>query len=378
MSLRLGLFYPNTRSIHALSPDVIAHNPDVLDLSVHVQVAQAAEEIGLDYLFMADSWGVYGERHTLHGIQNPMLLPPILAAALFASTRRIRFITTIHTSWFHPLQLARMGAALDTLSGGRWGINAVSGGGYAEAVTGTPPAELDHDQRYRRAEETMEIVTQFWSTGRIDFEGEQFRIHGELVGPRTPQQPRPLVVSAGASGAGRRFAGRYADCIFMPGRTPRAECLARVQAIREEAVRYGRKAEAVRMQMHASVVVRENAAEAAAFSRWLEDTVDLAAVAEYLGMVRANVSTYDDVYAALGELQLRQIGSVCGARRIHGDVQQVADGIEKLAVEFGCGGIAVTLPIWTPEEIRRFGALLLPELQARGLWQHPATRGWAW
>ena len=378
MSLRIGLFYPNARSIHAISPEVVAGNPDVLDLASHVAVSQAAEEIGLDYLFMADAWGPYGPRATAMGLQDPMLLAPILAAALFAGTTHIRFITTVHTSWFHPLLIARMGAALDQLSNGRWGINLVSGSGFAEQLGGAPMRAIDHDARYIRAEETVEIITRAWAGARVDFDGEHFKIHGALVGPRTRQQPRPLIVSAGASDAGRGFAGRHADYIFMPGRTPLEECQRRVRDIRAIAAAAGRPPEAVRLQMHASIIVRETAAAAAQVSQHLADTVDLDAVAEYLNGIRSNISTYDDIYASLGELQMRQVGSVSGARKIHGGPQEVADGIQMLAESFGCGGIAVTLPVWSPEEIRRFGRLVLPVLERRGLWQHPRTRDWAW
>lgn len=378
MSVRLGLFYPNARSIHALSGKIAAANADVCDLDTHVAVAQAAEAAGFDYLFAMDAWGVFGPESTAAEVMNPMLLSPILAASLFASTRHIRFITTIHTSWFHPLQLARMGAALDTLSDGRWGVNIVSGDGFAGNLLGELPGDLDHDRRYIRAEETIEIATQAWSTGRIDFDGEVFRMHGELVGPRTRQQPRPLVVGAGASDSGIQFAGKYADFVFMPGRTPLAECRKRIGAIRDIAVGHGRKAGDVKLQMHASVLLRESDEAARAASKDLEEAVDVGIVVEYLNNVRKSISTYDDIYAAMGELQLRQIGSVSGARRMHGGPEQVADEIETLVREFGCSGIAVTLPIWSPAEIERFADLLLPVLEARGLWQHPRTRGWSW
>jgi len=378
MSVRLGFFYPNARSVHALSGAVAARNGDVCNLATHVPVAQAAEEVGFDYLFMMDSWGLFGRRAQATEVMNPMLLAPILAASLFASTRHVRFITTIHTSWFHPLQLVRMGAALDTLSGGRWGINVVSGDGFAGGVEGALPNELDHAGRYARAEETIELATQAWSTGRIDHEGRQFAVHGELVGPRTRQQPRPLVVGAGASDSGIRFSGRFADFVFMPGRTPLEECRRRIGAIRDVAVQHGRAPGDVRLQMHASVLVRESDAEAAEAAQQLEEEVDLEIVAEYLNSVRASISTYDDIYAAMGELQMRKIGAVSGARRMHGGPKQVADEMETLIRDFGCAGIAVTLPVWSPEEIRRFGRLVLPELERRGLWNHPSNRGWQW
>ena len=76
--MRIGLFHPNARSIHAMSPEVLARCADPLDIDAQVAMARAAEEVGLDYLFMADAWGRYGPRSTAMGLQDPILLPVIL------------------------------------------------------------------------------------------------------------------------------------------------------------------------------------------------------------------------------------------------------------------------------------------------------------
>ena len=378
MSLRIGLFYPNTQSMHALSPDVVRQSPDLLDMQSHIDCAKVSEAAGLDYLFMAEVWSPYGPRSRQGGIVDPTLLSPVLAATLIPVTRQIRLITTVHTSWFHPLAIARMGGALDSLSNGRWGLNIVTGAGFADKLVGAESADLDHDARYQRAAEVVEIMTQSWSHGEIDFSGEHFRISGRIVGPRTVQQPRPLLVSAGASDAGRNFAGRYADYVFMPGRTPLADCRARIADIRRIAREAGRSEGSVKLQMHASMLVRESEDEALEASASLSQSVDLDYVVEYLNSIRRNISTYDDIYAQLGELELRKIGKVSGAREIHAGPDRAADEIERLATEFGCDGIALTFPVWQPEEIKRFSKLVLPRLEKRGLWTHPASRGWTW
>jgi FMNH2-dependent dimethyl sulfone monooxygenase len=192
------------------------------------------------------------------------------------------------------------------------------------------------------------------------------------------QKPLPLIVSAGASDAGREFAGHYGDYIFMPGRTPLEEMKKRLDDIKRVAVSHGRPANAVKLQMHVSVVVREGKKEAQEYSDWIANTVDLEGVAEYLNSVRSGISTYDDIYRSLGELQMRQVGSVAGARKIHGSADEVADHIEMLQSKFGCDGIAVTFPVWNPEEVRNFAALVLPRLQAKGIWTAPETRGYGW
>lgn len=378
MSLRLGLFYPNSASIHVQSPDVTARTPDLLDFETHTRLARAAEETGFDYAFMADGWGSMGPHARAAGYMDPILLTPMLAMPLFAATTRLRVITTIHTSWFHPLLIARVGGMLDAMSRGRWGINIVSGSGFSEGFDKTALGDLTPEQRYERAAETVEILLGAWAEADLHHHGRHFQIDGRLVGPRAVQKPRPLIVSAGASDAGRQFAGRYADYIFMPGRTPQQELRKRVEDIRRIATKHGRPADSVKLQVHASVVVRATKKEADEYSRWIADTVDLELVAEYLNSVRSAISTYDDIYRSLGELEMRQVGSVAGARKIHGDADEVADHIERLHREFGCDGVAVSFPAWCPEEVQLFGELVLPRLAAKGIWTRPEERGSTW
>jgi FMNH2-dependent dimethyl sulfone monooxygenase len=69
---------------------------------------------------------------------------------------------------------------------------------------------------------------------------------------------------------------------------------------------------------------------------------------------------------------------VAGSRKIHGDADEVADHIEMLHHKFGCDGIAVTFPVWNPEEVKNFGELVMPRLEAKGIWTAPETRGYGW
>lgn len=379
MSLRVGLFYPNSKSVHVMSPAATAKVPDLLSYETHTKMAQAAERGRYDYAFMADGWGSMGPSSRDMGYMDPALVTPMLANTLLAATKHLRCITTIHTTWFHPLLVARIGGMLDAMSGGRWGINIVTGAGFGETLDRELFGNLNSEQRYERAAEVMEILTRVWSQdGEIKHRGKYFDLDGWLVGPHPVQKPLPLIVSAGASDAGREFAGHYADYIFMPGRTPLEELKKRFNDIKRVAVSHGRPADAVKLQMHVSVVVRKSKKEAQEFSDWIAETVDLQSVVEYLNSVRAGISTYDDIYRSLGELQMRQVGSVAGSRKIHGDADEVAEQIDMLHHKFGCDGIAVTFPVWNAEEVTNFGELVLPRLEAKGIWTAPETRGYGW
>jgi FMNH2-dependent dimethyl sulfone monooxygenase len=378
MSLRIGLFYPNFYADHALSGAIARANMKIEAFETHKAVALACEDAGFDYVFMADGYGPYGPLSHEAWIRDPLLMAPLLAMTVLGATRHLRCITTVHTSWHHPLTIARMGATLDSMSNGRWGINIVSGQGSFGEPLDASIAGLDHDLRYERAAEAMEIMTQAWTRSEVDFAGKHFQAKGLLVGPSTVQKPRPLVVSAGASEAGRAFAGRYADYTFLPGRTPKDELLKRVSDMRRIAIESGRRSEDVKVQVHASICVRETAEEARGYSDWVASKVELPLVHEYLNAVRSQISTYDDVYKQLGELQMRQIGSVSGARKVHGSANEVADHIEMLHREFKADGIVITLPLWSPDEIRLLGRVLMPRLAERGIWEPPSARDYGW
>ena len=92
--------------------------------------------------------------------------PLLLTAGTAALTERIILISTVHArySW-HPLHLAKMGATLDHMTGGRWGLN---------LVTGFRPHELDmfgldpipHDDRYVMAAEFTDLMQTLWREER--------------------------------------------------------------------------------------------------------------------------------------------------------------------------------------------------------------------
>jgi len=375
---KIGLFYPNSSSIHLLSTRAKELNPDPLSLQAHQDLVRAAERAGLDYVFLADAWGSRGPRSSELGLTDPAVFPPLLATALFAATTHIKVVTTIHLMWLHPVQVVRIGANLDALSGGRWGMNAVTGAGFNERLVRAVNDVTDHDERYRAAAEAMEIAIQGWRDGgRLDFEGEFYRVAGALVGPKAVQRPHPHVVSAGASEAGRAFAARYAQTVFLPGRATPQMVTERVGQIRGLAADAGRDADAINAIIHASVIVRDSQAEAEELAHELRESVDVTAVQEYLTEVRV-ITTYDDMLGKFSPDQIKDLGLTAGTAAFHGSPEHVADRIASLREEMGTDGVSLSFPIWHPEEIDRFGRSVVPLLERRGVWTPASRRGWPW
>lgn len=384
-TLRLGLFYPNTPSIHVTSRVVADTNPDSMSLATHKRIAAVSEEIGLDYVFIADRWAPYGPESTAAHHQDPMLAAFILGATLIGLTERIGIITTLHTTYFHPAHLARIGANLDTLSGGRWGWNIVTGVTADEMEMFGHQGGVAHDLRYDMAREMLALIKKIWGGMRrenayVDWQGTHYTMRGAVVGPDPVQAPHPLLVNAGASDAGRRFAAEHCDYIFLTDSSQEG-ILRRMQSAREQAVAFGRPEDAVRLMMAARVIVRDTQDEADQMRRWIADNVDLPAARNFVAALMGGVESIREAFGDKDEAELlRMWGGAVGEHEAYccGPPEKIAQSIINLHREVGCQGLLLTFPLWHEDEIRRFGKQVMPLLAEAGVWTHPGQRGWNW
>ena len=81
--------------------------------------------------------------------------------------------------------------------------------------------QREHDERYKVAAEWISLIKQLWTLdGFFDFEGEFFAAKDCYAEPKPVQDPHPIVMSAGHSDAGRRFAMTHADLLFAATSDP--------------------------------------------------------------------------------------------------------------------------------------------------------------
>jgi FMNH2-dependent dimethyl sulfone monooxygenase len=124
-------------------------------LEYNVKLAQIAEEVGFDYALSQIRFiGSYGAEYQHESTT--------FSAALLAHTKRLKVIAAILPGPWHPAVVAKLGATTDQLFGGRWAVNVVSGwfAGEYEAL-GLP--WLEHDARYRRSREFIQIMKGIWT-----------------------------------------------------------------------------------------------------------------------------------------------------------------------------------------------------------------------
>jgi FMN-dependent oxidoreductase (nitrilotriacetate monooxygenase family) len=229
--LHLNLFV-HSRGHHEASWRHPATSPlPLTDIRYYQDVAQRAERALFDSVFLADQLAL-GEDASQAA--RTWLEPITVLAALAVSTSQIGLIATASTTYSEPFNLARQFASIDHISRGRAGWNIVTSWLAAAARNFGGTAQVTHEDRYARAEEFMAVVRGLWDSWAedavlddraaglyaradrirpINHRGDFYQVAGPLNMPRCPQG-RPVLVQAGSSDTGRRFAARHAEAVF--------------------------------------------------------------------------------------------------------------------------------------------------------------------
>jgi alkanesulfonate monooxygenase SsuD/methylene tetrahydromethanopterin reductase-like flavin-dependent oxidoreductase (luciferase family) len=229
--LHLNLFI-HSRGHHEASWRHPAASPLALtDIRYYQDLARRAETARFDSIFLADQLAL-GE--DVAQAARSWLEPITTLAVLAVSTSRIGLIATASTTYTEPFNLARQFASLDHMSNGRIGWNIVTSWLAAAAGNYGDAGQVSHADRYARGEEFMAVVKALWDSwaedaviddrtgGRyakadrirpISHMGVHYQVAGPLNLPRCPQG-RPVLVQAGSSDTGRRFAARHAEAVF--------------------------------------------------------------------------------------------------------------------------------------------------------------------
>jgi FMN-dependent oxidoreductase (nitrilotriacetate monooxygenase family) len=260
-----------------------AHSDPQGDAAVLRRVAQLGEDAGLDYLFFGD-WLATGPDLEF---RDPYLLARIdpVSAVLFLAgvTERIGLIATVNTTYADPYATARATASLDVLTGGRAGVNLVTGAEPRAAANHGRDAHADNHTRYERAEEFITALRLLWeSWGEdgwiadaasgvlIDAEalrpagliGSQVRVEGPLNVARPPQA-HPPIVHAGTSPRSRALAAAEADLALIAAGDAGSAVAARSE-LRAQAEAAGRSADDLKVIVPVLPVVAETDAAARA------------------------------------------------------------------------------------------------------------------
>jgi len=216
--MEIGVFLPIGNNGWLISETAPRYMPS---FELNREITLKAEKYGFDFaLSMIKLRGFGGKTEFWEYNLDSFTL----MAGLAAVTKRIRLFGTIPTLTIPPAMCARMAATIDSISGGRFGINLITGWQKAEySQMGLWPGEEHFRNRYEFLTEYVTILRELWKTGVSDFKGKFFQMEDCRVRP-TPQAPL-RIICAGQSDTGLAFTARHADMSFTFGRglnAPRA------------------------------------------------------------------------------------------------------------------------------------------------------------
>ncbi|MGY3548005.1 MULTISPECIES: LLM class flavin-dependent oxidoreductase [unclassified Bradyrhizobium] len=368
-----------------------------------------------DRLAMPDRYG-NDHTHTVeYGIRCVKMDPLIVLSTMGMVTDKLGLGATCSTTYYEPFDVARRFATLDLMSGGRAGWNVVTSLNDGEALNMGRDSHPEHDSRYDKADEFMEVVLGHWDTWedgalimdktsgrfadpskvkRLDHKGANFKSRGPFTVPRS-DQGHPVIIQAGASGRGQRFAGRWGEVIFTAARnlTAAREGYA---SVRNEAAKVGRDPDEMFLCNLTTPVCAATKAEAEdrmALINKLPLEIDaLSLLAEALNYDFAS----KDLDAPLTTDELKSMQGILGIRdgvlknsgksnpsardfvtfsgrgqvqdAMVGGPREIADRLEEMFVERGCDGFVIAAT-YVPGSYADFVQHVVPELQRRGLFQ---------
>ncbi len=222
----VGVFIPIGNNGWLISENAPQYMPS---FELNKAIVQKAEGYGFDFaLSMIKLRGFGGKTEFWeHNLESFTLM-----AGLAAVTSKIQLFATAATLTLPPAIVARMASTIDSISGGRFGVNLVTGWQKPEYTQmGMWPGDEFFGTRYQYLGEYAQVLRDLWATGRSDFKGEHFQMEDCRVSP-TPQADMKIIC-AGSSDAGMAFSAQYADYNFCFGKgvntptafTPAAERL---------------------------------------------------------------------------------------------------------------------------------------------------------
>lgn len=225
--------------------------------------ARKAEALGIDHLLVAQRW--WGSGEEIEGSSYDAMAMTSFYAAV---TERIGLITAVHPGFFLPAPTAKWGATVDRLSGGRWAINVTSGWNMAEFPMFGAEA-LEHDERYARSREFIEIMRAAWHGGPVTYRGDHYEVENLVVEP-APVSEDLVVYQGGQSNAARDMAASHSDWMFLNGGPPE-KIAGIIDDVRDRAAKEGRE---VRFALYGIPLCRPGDGQAERELRDMVEAVD--------------------------------------------------------------------------------------------------------
>jgi FMNH2-dependent dimethyl sulfone monooxygenase len=217
------------------------------------RLAQRSEQIGYDLSLIAEL-----NLNDIKGVGEPALDAWSTAAALAAVTERLELMVAVRPNFHHPALFAKQAANIDRISGGRLSLNVVSSW-WADEARQYGLQFDQHDDRYARTAEWLEVVDGLWTEPRFSFDGRYYRTEEAICEPKPASRPRPTIYAGGESETAKTLIANRCDAYVMHG-DPAEAIRPKVADMAERRERAGKPA--MTFGMAAYAIVRDSEAEA--------------------------------------------------------------------------------------------------------------------
>lgn len=354
--MKFGVFLPNGSNGYIPSVNAPVYLPS---WEHNLAITLEAERQQLDFVLSMMKYRGFGGES---GYWDACLETFTLMAGLAAATSRIGLFPSVTLLAHHPALCARMVATIDQISGGRCGLNIVTGWNKPEYTQmGLWRGDDYYERRYEYAADYLSIVKALWRDGRVTHKSEFFDLDDCTV---TPHPGRALpIVCAGQSPKGVAFTAAMGDHNFVMAHPSRLRAI--VDGVKAEAARHGRT---VGTYALLGLIIADTDAEAQAIADHIVAGADRGAIANILASAAMDTNvggTADRMKEALS-LPVED-GNIAfmSFPVVHGAPATVAARLDRIAEETGIDGMLFSWPDFVPG-IRDFGERVRPLMRHGG------------
>jgi len=178
------------------------------------KLAQRAEEIGYDLTLIAEL-----NLNDIKGVEAPSLDAWSTTAALAAVTKKLELMVAVRPTFHNPALLAKQAANIDHISNGRLTLNVVSSW-WADEATKYGIQFDEHDDRYARTSEWLEVLNGCWNQQGFSYQGKYYRVEDNVLSPKPVSRPRPTLYAGGESETAKNLIATKCDAYLMHGDPP--------------------------------------------------------------------------------------------------------------------------------------------------------------
>ena len=308
------------------------------------RLARRSEEIGFDLTLIAEL-----NLNDIKGVDAPSLDAWSTAAALAAVTKRLELMVAVRPTFHEPALLAKQAANIDHIGGGgRLSLNVVSSWWADEARKYGVQFE-QHDDRYARTTEWLEIIDRLWHDDHFSFSGKYYHVDDAVMQPKPRTSPRPMIYAGGESEAAKTMISSLCDAYVMHGDHP-ARVREKITDMRERRERL--HLPPLKFGVAAYSVVRSTEAEAAR---------ELARITN----VKQSAAGYENYQQWLAGTKLEQQVSLedysVSNRGLRSGLVGTPDQVAERIAEFEAAGVDLLLLQCSPqlEEMERFAETVI-------------------